>query len=39
MLDGFHVHQGEGVDFGIICPIGPVVSMVYFATEMYLTRV
>ena len=27
VLDGVHVPQVEGVDFGVICPIGSMVSM------------
>jgi len=26
------------VDFGAVCPIGPMVSMAYFVTEMYSTH-
>jgi len=26
------------VNFGVVCPIGSVVSMAYFVTEMYSTR-
>jgi len=32
------VPQGEGVDFGSFVPIGLMVSVAYFVTEMYSTR-
>ena len=27
VLDGVHMPQVEGVDFGVVCPIGPMVSI------------
>ena len=27
VLDGVYVPQVEGVNFGVVCPIGPMVSM------------
>ena len=38
VLDGVHVPQREGVDFGVVCFIGLVVSVAYFATEMSIAR-
>ena len=33
VLDGVHVPQWEGVDFWVVCPIGAMVSMVYFVFD------
>jgi len=30
--------QGEEVDFGVVSPIGLMVSVAYFVTEMYSSR-
>jgi len=38
VLDGVHVPQREVMDFGSFAPIGQMVSMAYFVTEMYPTR-
>jgi len=38
VLDGGPRASGEGWILGSFTPIGPVVSMAYFVTEMYSTR-
>ena len=38
VLDGGPRASRGRVDFGVVCPIGSMVSMAYFVTEMYLTR-
>jgi len=35
--EGLRASRGR-VDFGVVRPIGPMVSMAYFVTEMYSTR-
>ena len=30
VLDGVHMPQGEGTEFGVLCPIDPMVSKAYF---------
>jgi len=37
VLDGVHVPQGKGWILGSFAPIGPLVSVAYFVTEMYST--
>ena len=39
VLDGVHVPQGDGWILGSFSSIGPMVSVAYFVTEMYLTLV
>ena len=39
VLEGVHVPQAEEWILGSFAPIGRMVSMAYFVTEMYLARV
>jgi len=38
VLDGVHLPQGKGWILGSFAPTGPMVSMAYFVTKMYLTH-